>query len=104
MSECRLGRDIPTSSRVRRLGIDDDEALRVGESLVRAVVVVSLGSAGAVVNSDDNGRVRGNFVGDVDVHLDAAGVGAEVGDLLQRSSAGGAGQAEEGKNVAELHG
>ena len=41
---------------MRRAGVDDDEAVLLRERLVRAAVVVGLGSSGAVVDRyDDTG-------------------------------------------------
>jgi len=68
------GRDIPAGAGVRGLGVDDDEAVLVCEAGVGCSGVVGGGGAGAVVDCDDDGRVGGEFVGDVNVHLCAGGV------------------------------
>lgn len=123
VSQGGLGRDIPASALVRRLGVDDDEAVLVGELGVRRAGVVSLGSTGAVVDSNDDGRLRSKLVGHVDVHLrlsldvsigiftsglatgmtNVGRVGTIVGHLLQRSTNGAADKRESGGENGQSH-
>lgn len=121
MGECSLGRDIPASSLVRGLGVDDDEAVLVGELCVGRTSVVGLGGTGAVVDGNDDRRLSSKLVRDVDVHLglqwmsvivrrrngiDRTHVGrvaAIVGHLLQRRSKRAARKGDDGSQKRKLH-
>jgi len=94
--------DVPAVAGVGGVGVDDDEAVLVGERGVAGTGVVGLGGAAAVVHRDDDVGVALEGVGHVDVHLGAGGVGAEVGDLRQRGSQDAAGEGEEG-DEREMH-
>lgn len=60
---------------------------------------------GGTTHSDDDGRFRGRFVGNVDIHLDVGRVVAKVGHLLQRRGEHGRGQSQEVRGEArEDHG
>lgn len=50
----RLGADVPAGAAVRAAGVDDDEAVLLGQLRVRRAIVVGLGGAGAVVADRDN--------------------------------------------------
>ena len=89
-------RDIPASAAVGRLGIDDNVAICLSQLSILSALVEGLSSAGAVVDGDNDGGLGSKLVGDIDVHLDARGVGAEVGDLLERSALDDLGSAREG--------
>jgi hypothetical protein len=69
VGERSLGRDIPASSRVRRLRVDNDETVLLGEFGVRRAGVVGVGSALAVVDGNDDRGLSSELVRDVDVHL-----------------------------------
>lgn len=121
MGESGLGRDIPASSLVRRLGVDDNETVLVGELCVGRTSVVSIGSARAVVDGNDDRRLSSKLVRDVDEHLglqcmsvvdrswNAIGgtnvgrVGSIVGHLLQRRSKCAARKSNDGSQKRELH-
>lgn len=120
----RLGRDVPASALVRGFRVDDDEAVLVGELGVRRAGVVGLGGAGAVVDGNDDGRLRSKLVGNVDIHLrlsldvsigiftsgpatgiaNVGRVGTIVGHLLQRSTNGAADKRESGGEKGQSHG
>lgn len=89
-------RDIPASAAVGRLGVDDDIAVCLSQLGILSALVVGRSSATAVVNGDDDGGLGGELVGNVDVHLDARGVGTEVGDLLEGGTLDDLGSAREG--------
>jgi hypothetical protein len=69
VGESSLGRDVPASSRVWRLRVDDDETVLLGEFGVRRAGVVGIGSALAVVDGNDDRGLSSELVRDVDVHL-----------------------------------
>lgn len=85
MCKRSLGVDIPAPSRVRRVGVDDDEPVLVGELAVGCAAEVCLGGTSAVMGSDENWGVGrgGNLVGNVNKHSDIGRVCAKVVDLLK---------------------
>lgn len=99
-----LGRDIPALvGRVRRVGIDDDEAVLGGEGGVLRAGVGCFSGAMAPMGVDENGWIGWEDVRDVDVEADVAGVGAKVlGDLDQGGSRGERGQITQ-EQVFESH-
>jgi hypothetical protein len=122
VGERSLGRDIPASARVRRLRVDDDETVLLGEFGVRRAGVVGVGSALAVVDGDNDGGLGGEFVRDVDVHLglrcvlvwersyiaidertDVGRIGSIVGHLLQRCGQRTARKSQDRSEKRELH-
>ena len=96
VGEGGIGRNIPAGTVVGRLGIDDNVAICLSQRGILGTSVVGRSRAGAVVNSNDDGGLAGEVVGDIDVHLDARGVGAEVSDLLERGTLDDLGGAREG--------
>ncbi len=84
MRKSRSRRHVPAGAVIRRLGVDDDEAVLLREGSIRGVGVVRRRGAGAVVDSNNDSRARGQVLRDIDVHLSARGVGPEVVHLLQR--------------------
>lgn len=55
--------------------------MSIGQPGVRAAIVEGAGGTAAVVHGGDDGRVRGQSIGNVDVKARAAWVGTKVGDL-----------------------
>ena len=72
---------IPARPGVWALWIDDDEAVLVRELSVFRVCVVSLCRSAAVVNGNNDSRLRGERARNVGVHQGIRRIGAEVGDL-----------------------
>jgi len=81
---------------VRGLGVDDDEALLVGERLVRTPIVVLLGIAAAIVNAHQQRRLRDQVGWLVNEHLRSALVRTVVGNFLETLGAGRAHESEDG--------
>jgi hypothetical protein len=122
VGESSLGRDVPASSRVWRLRVDDDETVLLGEFGVRRAGVVGIGSALAVVDGNDDRGLSSELVRDVDVHLglrwmsvserscvaidertNVGRVGSIVGNLLQRCGQRTAGNGQDRSEERELH-
>jgi len=83
MCQRRARRDIPARAAIRRLRVYDDKPVLLRQSRVGGAAVVRLRSARAVVDSYHDARIRGQVIGDVDVHFGVRGVGPEAGHLLQ---------------------
>lgn len=84
VGEGSVGVDIPASSAVGGVRVEDDEGLvLVGEVGVLGAAEVRLGSTRAVVHCDDQSRVGDDASRLVEVHPHIGGVGAEAVDLLQ---------------------
>ena len=84
MGQGHLGRDIPAVARsVRGLRVDDNVAVLLSIGMPLAALHVALGSTGAVVKSDDHGRVWLQVLGDIQEHAGSCGVVAKVGDFLE---------------------
>jgi hypothetical protein len=122
VGERSLGRDIPASSRVGGLRVDDDETVLLSQFGVRRASVVGVGSALAVVDGNDDRGLSSKLVRDVDVHLglrwvsvlvrsciaigertNVGRVGSIVGDLLQRCGQRTAGNGQDRSEKRELH-
>ena len=86
--EGRRAVNVPASSRVGRIGVDDNEAVRISEVGVLGTLKVRLGGTRAVMHGDDERWWVGQLRRLVDEHLYAGWVGAEVGDLLELASCG----------------
>ena len=97
MCERSLRMNIPASSRVGSIRVDDDKAMLVSKLPVWCARKVGLGGAGAVVGCDENWGVGGgcDLIRDIDVHANVGGVRAKIGDLLERSTEDGADSCEE---------
>lgn len=80
--------DIPTSSRVGCVGVDDYEAVGVCEVRVLGALEVRLSGTLAVVHGDDERWRAGKARWLVQEHLHACRVGPEVRDLLELPSCG----------------
>lgn len=76
--------------------ITDNVAICLSQLSILSALVVSRSSAAAVVDGNDDGGLGSKLVGDIDVHFDARGVGAKVGDLLERGTLDHLGGAREG--------
>jgi hypothetical protein len=121
VGERSLGRDIPASSLVRRLGVDDDETVLLGEFGVRRASVIGIGSALAVVDGNNDRGLSSELVRDVDVHLglrcvsvserlynaiertNVGRVGSIVGHLLQRCGQRTARKSQDRSENRKLH-
>lgn len=77
MRQSRLGRNIPATTLIRRLGINDNKPMLVGEFGVGRAGVIGVSGAGAVVDRDDDGGLVGEGVRDIDVHF-CLGIGLLV--------------------------
>lgn len=77
--------DVPTCSRMRRAWVDDDEAILLSKSLVRAAIIVLLCSSSAVVNGDNHTGRGSELLRDVDVEGCLGGSIAKRCDLGKRA-------------------
>ncbi len=77
------GGDVEALAAARHRGVDDDVAVLVGQGGVLGAAVERLRRAGAVVRGHQQRRVRVHIVRHVRVHLEVAGIGAEVRHLGQ---------------------
>lgn len=89
-----IGAHVPAASRVRRLGVDDDEVVLLRQRRILGSRVVGRCCASAVVDGDDNGRVFTKAVGHVDVHSHSRRIVSKVRDLCEL---GGASKANQGR-------
>lgn len=78
-----LAANVPAASGMGRAGVDDDEAILLGELGVGAAVVVGWSRASAVVNSNDHTGASSKLLGHVNVEASLGRSGAEAGDLGQ---------------------
>lgn len=81
MAQGSLAADIPALALVRRLWVDDDEAILLRKLGVRAASVVGLRSTGAVVDSNDNSWRCRKLLGHVDVETGLGGCSTKRGNL-----------------------
>lgn len=84
MSESSLGGDVPACAGVRRAGVDDNESILICELGVRRAGEVTRSGDRALMESDDEGRIRSDGRRLVDVETDVRRVGEPGGDLLER--------------------
>ena len=83
MGKSGVGVDIPASSRVGGIGIDDDEAIRVRKIMVLSTRVIGLSSACAVMRRNEDRRRTCKPIGVVDKHANFGGIGTKVSDFCQ---------------------
>lgn len=77
-------RHIPARAISRRLPVNQDVAVLVSELAILGGCEEVCRGPGAGVQDEDDGRLGLQFLGHVEEHFYARGVGAEVADLLER--------------------